>query len=173
MHYPPQDVFYYDPRHPEDRPVMIGSLKKKEMVFDLLVAGWCSDKIRLTMEGKSYPRLKRSVWAIESEVSIYVSEVLFDFNKLLLSSAPNRLFVTRNRECNIRFSEFLLAAAADYLDDRDIYIAYIPRFNESRTSNKTASPEWLKEGGDIMFVIHVIARNGVRCLSKQGRDCSC
>ena len=49
--------------------------------------------------------------------------MLVDFNKLLLSAAPNKLMVTKKR-----FTEFLQDAAIGHDQRGDIYVAYVPPF---------------------------------------------
>jgi hypothetical protein len=162
--YPPEDVLCYDPDKPGHMPVVIGSVRKKEMIFDLLVAGWEQNAIPATTSSAAYPRLKRAVWAVESEVDIGAADVLFDFNKLLLSSVPNRLMIPRSRDCNRTFSDMLRVGAAAYTDDRGIHVAYIPRFNESPTNSTLAAAEWLVANGNVPFALYVIGAAGVRCL---------
>ena len=138
--FPRDDVIVYLPGAP--KPVAIGSVKKKEMLFDLLVAEWVAKAVPATHGNKSYPRLKPPIWAVESEVDTGAAQVLFDFNKLLLAAAPNRLMVTKVRKSNRRFAEFLRDAATGHNFSGPIYVAYVPSFSESPQKQKQASPEW-------------------------------
>lgn len=138
------------------RTVVIGSVRKREMLFDILVAGWEKDAIPATNGIHRYPRLKPPIWAIESEVDTGAAQVLFDFNKLLLAGVPNRLLVTKRRRSNVKITDFLRDAAIGHNRGGDIYVAYVPSFQESKTKGKEASSEWLIKDGNIRFAVYVI-----------------
>lgn len=150
----PDDVIVHVPGGP--RTVVIGAVKKKEMVFDLLVAGWEKDAVKATHGRAHYPRLKPPIWAVESEVDTGATQVLFDFNKLLLSAAPKKLMVTKRRKSNLEFTRFLQDAAIGHNRAGDIHVAYIPPFNESKKKARRASKEWLVDQGDVPFALYVI-----------------
>lgn len=137
--YPEEDVIVH--ANGDARSVVIGSVRKKEMLFDILVAGWDQNAIRATHGSTYYPRLKPPIWAVESEVDTGAAQVLYDFNKLLLAGVPNRLLITKNRRSNFEFTDFLRDAASGHDRGGDIHVAYVPSFEESKTKSKQASPE--------------------------------
>lgn len=72
--YPAEDIISH--RIGGRKTVVIGSVRKKEMMFDILVAGWEQNIIQSTDRTTFYPRLRRPVWAVESEVAKGAPEVL-------------------------------------------------------------------------------------------------
>jgi hypothetical protein len=151
--YPASDLICHAPG--ERKSVIIGSVRKSEMLFDILVAGWEANAIPSTNKTTRYPRLKPPIWAVESEVDTGAAQVLFDFNKLLLANVPNKLLVTKNRRSNSQFTRLPRDAGIGH-NHGDIYVAYVPAFDESTKKGKHASPEWRIANGDVRFAIYVI-----------------
>lgn len=62
-----------------------------ELLYDVLVCEMATTKSAVNQEELVY--VTRGIWAIESEFERNSREALYDFNKLVLSSSENKLFI--------------------------------------------------------------------------------
>lgn len=70
--------------------------------------------------------VKEAIWAIESEMAKNTREMLYDFNKLLVSSSRSKLFVGPLTSYNDEILELLSTTAIDSLCNGKFYFTLIP-----------------------------------------------
>ena len=80
-----------------------------ELLHDILVCEVGHTKS--PKHAKALTFVSRAIWQIESEFAADAKAALFDFNKLVLGSALNKLFIGPKTDDDMRFLESLLPAA--------------------------------------------------------------
>jgi len=96
-----------------------------ELLYDILV---CKidhvNAVRKTDTGLVF--VKEAIWAIESEMAKNTREMLYDFNKLLVSSSRSKLFIGPLTSYNDEVLELLSITAIDSLCNGKFYFILIP-----------------------------------------------
>lgn len=93
-----------------------------ELLYDVLV---CETKSIESSKGENLVVIKKAIWQIESEFAKDTRQALFDFNKLIIGAADNKLFIgsfvaEKNRA---KYMSTLLEAAANC--SGNIYLALL------------------------------------------------
>jgi len=70
--------------------------------------------------------VKEAIWAIESEMAKNTREMLYDFNKLLVSSSRSKLFIGPLTSYNDEVLELLSTTTIDSLCNGKFYFTLIP-----------------------------------------------
>jgi hypothetical protein len=96
---------------------------RNEYLFD--VTAFRVGRVRSARHGKPLEYVKRPLWVVESELSDNSVHVIIDFNKLVLASDGNKLFVGRHTDLLQRFAEQALAEVASHCSGR-IFVALVP-----------------------------------------------
>jgi len=78
---------YKGNRYKENRP----RFKQRELLYDVLMCDTATTKAAITKNELTF--ITRAFWAIESEFDRDSRESMYDFNKLILSSAEAKLFI--------------------------------------------------------------------------------
>lgn len=101
---------------------------RKELLYDILVCD--TESVPGVKHHKKDIRLiKKGLWAIESEFSSSTTEIIKDFNKLILSSCESKLFVGRSSQ-KYNNSFFDLFEKASLFGTGTFYVALIPHPND-------------------------------------------
>jgi hypothetical protein len=93
-----------------------------ELLYDILVCR--TGTTQSASGGELLTYVTRGLWAIESEFARDSREALFDFNKLILSSSDNQLFIGPRVENELEFLQPLAAAAK--CCSGNVYVALVP-----------------------------------------------
>jgi hypothetical protein len=93
-----------------------------ELLFDILVCRTAHTSSASRNEDLTY--VTRGLWAIESELARDSREAILDFNKLVLASCENALFVGPQVADEVAFLKPLAAAAAHC--SANVHLALIP-----------------------------------------------
>jgi hypothetical protein len=104
-----------------------------ELLFDIVIVEY--DTVNSEGSNKELTFVRRGIWAVESELANNKREALFDFNKLVLSAAENKLFVGPRVHDEPDYLR-VLGKAAQHCKGT-VYIALIPH-----------PREWPKRGSD-------------------------
>ena len=97
--------------------------KLNELLHDVVVA-----RCQFTASPKhkvQIPYVEETLWQIESELAPNAREAILDFNKLVLGSARNKLFVGPLTKDEASFRSSLLAPARKCVGN--VYAAFIPQ----------------------------------------------
>lgn len=81
-----------------------------ELLFDIAVCEW--DETRSASERKTLKFVTRGLWAIESELARDTRQALYDFNRLVLSSADLKLFIGPHSSMDDEYLRVLEGPAA-------------------------------------------------------------
>jgi len=93
-----------------------------ELLYDILVCRVAS--VTSAKHGKVLYYVSEAIWQIESELAKDSRQALLDFNKLVLGSAINKLFIGPLVQDPYSFIEVLLPAAR--FCNGDVYLSLIP-----------------------------------------------
>jgi len=93
-----------------------------ELLFDVLVCE--TSLVQSARESASLRFVTRALWAVESEFARDTRQAIFDFNKLVLSSAEAKLFVGPIVPDENAFLERLLAPASRC--SGEVFVALVP-----------------------------------------------
>lgn len=94
-----------------------------ELLYDILVCEVGSTTS--PRHSKALTFVRRALWQIESEFAADAREAIFDFNKLVLGAAPNKLFIGPKTDNDEAFLESLFPAARSCCGA--VYAALVPR----------------------------------------------
>ena len=92
-----------------------------ELLFDILV---CETNVLETDKKKHIRHVSKGIWAIESELSNSMNEVIWDFNKLILGASENKLFIGSVEHDSEGFLDSLNDLAK--LCNSNTYLALVP-----------------------------------------------
>lgn len=106
-----------------------------ELLYDVTVASVGS--VESAFHKKKLFFVKESLWQIESEFARDCRQALIDFNKLVLGSAKNKLFIGPHVKDHDAFIKVLIPAAAAC--SGEVYAAFIPHPDE--WDAKSSAPE--------------------------------
>jgi len=113
-----------------------------ELLYDVLVCE--TDQVQSAIEKEYLTFVIRAIWEIESEFARNSREAFYDFNKLVLGSSENKLFVGPQVSNEATFIN-LLAEAAKYCHG-NTYLALVPHPSEWK-SQKLDVHCWLFNKG--------------------------
>jgi len=113
------EVRVFSRRYPNNR----HDFGLNELLYDIVV---CKvGKVESPKQHKILYYIREAVWQIESEFANNLREALFDFNKLVVGSAANKLFVgPQSKSENASYLEVLLPAARSC--QGNVFTALIP-----------------------------------------------
>ena len=109
-----------------------------ELLFDVSVFQY--DSVRSEHSGKDLSYVTKGLWIVESEMAKNKREALYDFNKLVLGRAENKLFVgprVRDEKDYLR----VLGKAATNCDGR-LFVALIPHPSTWPVENEEGVRVW-------------------------------
>ena len=114
-----------------------------ELLFDVTVCG-----TRVTpsaVAGRSLTYLTGNLWAVESEFARDSRKAIFDFNKLVLSAADQKLFVGPA----VADEESFLAVLGPVADccTGGVFVALVPHPDEWDAIPQLACRAWTRAGG--------------------------
>jgi len=93
-----------------------------ELLFDIAVCEW--EETRSASDRKTLKFVTRGLWAIESELARDTRQAVYDFNKLVLSSADLKLFLGPHSAMDGEYLRVLEGPAARCTGA--IYVALVP-----------------------------------------------
>jgi hypothetical protein len=114
-----------------------------ELLFDVAVCG--TGVTPSAVAGRNLTYLTGSLWAVESEFARDSRKAVFDFNKLVLSAADQKLFVGPA----VADQESFLAALGPVADccTGSVFVALVPHPDEWDASPHVTCRVWTRAGG--------------------------
>lgn len=114
-----------------------------ELLFDVTVCG--TGVTPSAVAGRNLTYLTGSLWAVESEFARDSRKAVFDFNKLVLSAADQKLFVGPTVEDEESFLA-VLGPVADCCTG-SIFVALVPHPDEWGAAAHLRCNVWMRAGG--------------------------
>ncbi len=96
--------------------------KVNELLYDIAVCR--TGETSSAQKGTSLTYIKEALWVVESEMARDSHEAIIDFSKLVMGSAPNKLFIGPKVNNQGNFNKVLLAPAGNC--SGNVYLAIIP-----------------------------------------------
>lgn len=109
-----------------------------ELLFDVALVSY--DVVSSGSSGKDLAFVAKGLWIVESEMAKNKREALFDFNKLILGQADNKLFVGPHVHDEADYLRVLERAASNC--SGSLYVALIPHPDEWPVSTGDAVGMW-------------------------------
>ena len=97
-----------------------------ELLFDVALVSY--DVVDSGSSGKDLAFVTKGLWIVESEMAKDKRQALFDFNKLILGQADNKLFVGPHVHDEAGYLRVLAHAAGNC--SGSLYVAFIPHPDE-------------------------------------------
>ncbi|MFC2001212.1 hypothetical protein ACFLUZ_01760 [Chloroflexota bacterium] len=93
-----------------------------ELLYDVVVCrlGYT----RAAVQKRELPYIQQVIWQIESEFALDTREILIDFSKLVLGSAPYKLFIGSASKNNDKILDVLIPVANNC--SGQVFISFIP-----------------------------------------------
>jgi len=137
-HYTSDETVYVFSKHfPSNRK----KFGVNELLFDILVSK--SDEIKSATGHYMLTHVTTSIWQVESEFAKDSRQALYDFNKLILGSSENKLFIGPQVSKEVEFLETLAKAAKHC--HATTYLALLPHPKEWTIENSVKC--WVFENG--------------------------
>jgi len=118
-------------------------LGMNELLFDILVCE--CDSVLSSSGHHQLTYVKKAIWQIESELARNSREALYDFNKLVLGSSENQLFIGSITDDPTAYIQTLLPAARHC--NANLYLALVPH-PDSWNLEKKSNPMFWKFNGE-------------------------
>ena len=109
-----------------------------ELLFDVALVSY--DIVDSGNSGKDLAFVTRGLWIVESEMAKDKRQALFDFNKLILGQADNKLFVGPNVHDDADYLRVLGRAASNC--SGSLYVALIPHPDQWPVSTEDPVGVW-------------------------------
>ena len=114
-----------------------------ELLFDVALVSY--DVVSSGSSGKDLAFVTKGLWIVESEMARNKREALFDFNKLILGHAENKLFVGPHVHDEADYLRVLARAAVSC--SGTLYVTLIPHPDEWPVSREDPIDVWRWQEG--------------------------
>jgi hypothetical protein len=139
-HFRPDDSIAVLSKHYEENRARFGL---NELLYDVLVCKTATTRSPVNQEELTY--VTAGLWAIESEFARDLREALFDFNKLVLSSAENCVLISPMVSDTEAYLECLSGAAGEC--QGSVYVVFVPHPADWTESGKPRARGYFWQDG--------------------------